>query len=205
MSFILGVVIGFVAGLCANLVTPGVGHYFTVLRDRLFLNKIYYDININIRSIVDVVKLTSDTVDIKYSGLTDDTYILNFILSCRESKGMADFLRKKGFTINFTLHGVDNVNFYPLNIQTRDVDFDNPTNFIEFGPDELEYPKDRAFSALISSSSNEGIFTISFSYSLYKEHTEIKNIRFRNKVTIFDSIQVDKINCQKIPKLQNDE
>lgn len=205
MSYLIEIGLSFLVGFFANLFTPKLSFYLISWRDKLFLNRVYYIIKIRMRTIgdIDKISLVSEIFKVDKSGNAQDTYSLNFLVSCLKSDGFADFLDKRHLEINLTFTGAESVMFYPLNLHTKLPKNESPTKYIKFGPDKFKSPSDDAYSALLTSRDTQGNFTIRFSYSLVKTNSEkiYKNLgKWRvifKEATTFDSLHTDSITCEK--------
>jgi hypothetical protein len=206
MGFWWGFVSGISVGILANLVTPRLTTYLIRIRNRIFLNHVYYLPQIQMRTISDIeqVSLASKTVKLMPDKTAQDIYSLQFLISCTRSEKLAEYLTKHEFWIELTFTGIDSVKFYPIDLNTKLPDYNNPKDIIEFSSKEFKTPRDRFYSAVILSPSNDGNFTIGFNYSLKKNNSSTKKSKvnrymviFKN-ITTFDSVNLDYVNCEKI-------
>jgi hypothetical protein len=200
------VVIAILISVLVNLLTPKLNNVVIRVRDRIFLNRIYYIPRIQIRTIsqIDKVSLTSKTFKILKSGSGKDTYSLQFLISCELSNQLAEYLKKGNLRIHLTFTGVEFVSFYSIDILTHLPNYNNSKSFIVFGPEEFRSPRDTLYGAEIFSPSNQGNFTIHFSYTFEKDNSgsrgeKIKNFRvILGSPTTIDSLHVDSIICEKV-------
>lgn len=170
---LISVIIAFVLGLLVNIITPRLLSSLQFIQRRLFLNWIYYEPRVYIRTFLGIEKisLVSNKVTLENAGLGKRIYRLNFVIASNLSSKLANFLKRKHLAISFEFSGLENIKYYEFDPQSQKVLSSVPTSNIMFTYQNFSNPNSRAYSAIITPPLNTPEITLNFEYRLFSTHS----------------------------------